>query len=155
MLEFPAEITFISSMAQIRSMRKSRRKRPRNRKLKTTNRFYISVVIIALIFANLAISSYTQTYTGQAISKQSDTEAFARCLTSRGVVMYGHGQEESTMLQKQMFGNTFWYVNYVDCERQTEYCESKGISSFVTWEKNGKKFGGALDFKDLSLISGC
>ena len=63
--------------------------------------------------------------------------------------------------EKEKFGGSFRYVNYVECglkgERgQTEACKEAGIKRFPTWEfPDGHKEELVLSLEMLSQKSGC
>ncbi len=88
-------------------------------------------------------------------------EPFASCLTEKGAVMYGafwcaHCQE-----QKKLFGDSFQYINYVECslpdgKTQTELCLKKNISGYPTWEfEDSRRVEGSMDLETLAQRTGC
>ena len=85
----------------------------------------------------------------------------AKCLDEKGVKLYGAFWCPHCQQQKQMFGSSQKYLNYVECstpdgESQNEVCASKNITSYPTWElSNGTRIVGEQTFEDLSKISGC
>ena len=83
-------------------------------------------------------------------------DGFARCLTAKGVAMYGaywcsHCQDE-----KALFGGSFKYVNYIECTQEIPKCESAGVTGYPTWTlPDGRRFEGYKKLEDLSAASGC
>lgn len=86
---------------------------------------------------------------------------FAKCITAAGAVEYGaywcpHCQE-----QKNMFGNSFDHVNYVECSLpnrggQTPACAQAGITGYPTWEfADGERLSGKQSFETLAQKTGC
>ncbi len=58
---------------------------------------------------------------------------FAKCITERGAVMYGAETCSHCKEQKKTFGNSFKYVNYVECPDNINLCLEKGIDGYPTW----------------------
>jgi hypothetical protein len=86
---------------------------------------------------------------------------FAKCLNEKGLKLYGafwcpHCQE-----QKQIFGTSQKYLNYVECstpdgKSQSEICANNNVTSYPTWElSNGTRLVGEQSFEELSLVSEC
>ena len=60
-------------------------------------------------------------------------DQFAQCLTSKGATMYGAAWCSHCKEQKAAFGDSFKYINYVECPDNTKLCIDKGIQGFPTW----------------------
>jgi hypothetical protein len=88
-------------------------------------------------------------------------DSFANCLASKQAKMYGLYWCPHCIEQKQMFGDAFHYVPYVECaikdsrEEATE-CKVAGVKLFPSWQ-----FGteppreGVLSLEALSDKTGC
>jgi|SRR5579864_472953 len=88
-------------------------------------------------------------------------DSFAKCLASKQAKMYGLYWCPHCLEQKQMFGESFHYVPYVECaikgsrEEATE-CKVAGVKLFPSWQ-----FGtdppkeGVLSLEALSDKTGC
>lgn len=88
-------------------------------------------------------------------------DSFAKCLASRQAKMYGLYWCPHCIEQKQMFGDAFHYVPYVECaikgsrEEATE-CKVAGVKLFPSWQ-----FGteppkeGVLSLEALRDKTGC
>ena len=63
----------------------------------------------------------------------ADKDAFAKCLTAKGLTMYGAEWCPHCKDQKALFGDSFKYVNYVECPQNTNLCLAKGIQGYPTW----------------------
>ena len=63
----------------------------------------------------------------------SDKDAFAKCLTTKGLTMYGAEWCPHCKEEKALFGDSFKYVNYVECPQNTDLCLAKGIQGYPTW----------------------
>jgi len=88
-------------------------------------------------------------------SDLSDLDKFAKCLTENGATIYvskycGHCEH-----QKEMFGESFEYVNSVECTENQELCQQMGIEGVPTWIINGKSYTGVQSFETLSSLTGC
>ncbi len=96
-----------------------------------------------------------------ACQNRQNYDAFAKCLSDGGVKMWGAYWCSHCNNQKEMFGDSFQYITYVECslpERagQTEECEKAGIKGYPTWENgNGERVSGEMTILQLSQFSGC
>jgi hypothetical protein len=88
-------------------------------------------------------------------------DEFAKCLSENGVKMYGAYWCPHCNAQKQMFGNSWSQVNYVECSLpnkagQTQVCTESGIKSYPTWEfQDGLRIEGEMPLEKISSLSGC
>lgn len=96
-----------------------------------------------------------------AALSDSKYDNFAKCLADNGVKMYGAYWCPHCASQKQMFGDSFEFVNYIECSLpnragQTQECKDAKINAYPTWEfKDGKRIEGELTLGQLSQYSGC
>jgi hypothetical protein len=108
------------------------------------------VFVVVVVVAYLVLTNLPGQYDG-----------FAQCLSSSGVKMYGAFWCPHCKDQKESFGSSFKYVDYVECSTpdgnsQTQACIDAGIQSYPTWEfKNGTRQEGVLTFDELSKATGC
>ncbi|RMD67743.1 hypothetical protein D6817_00650 [Candidatus Pacearchaeota archaeon] len=99
--------------------------------------------------------------TGNASKDIGKYDEFAKCLTDKGVTMYGAYWCPHCARQKEMFGSSWKYVNYVECDprgnnAKPELCREKGVQGFPTWEfPNGEIVSGETPLRELSFRSGC
>ncbi|MEK6891813.1 MAG: hypothetical protein AABX25_01385, partial [Nanoarchaeota archaeon] len=106
-----------------------------------------------LFIISCTISGMTTT------SNQYDN--FAKCLTDKGVKMYGAYWCSHCNNEKALFGESFQYVDYTECSLpdnsgQTQVCLNANIDSYPTWEfKDGSRIKGEMTFLQLSQKSGC
>jgi|GEM_PF-3529698 len=83
-------------------------------------------------------------------------EEFARCLTQKGMKMYGTNGCGACRSQINMFGAAFSYISFTDCNQQSQVCNNEGITRYPTWKDSaGNKYVGAQSFSSLGQISGC
>jgi hypothetical protein len=91
----------------------------------------------------------------------SEYKEFAQCLTDSGTKMYGAYWCPACAEQKDSFGKSWKYVDYIECSLpnrggQTQKCNAEGIQSYPTWEfPDGQKTGGVISLSQLSQITGC
>ena len=90
-------------------------------------------------------------------------DQFARCLSTKGVKMYGAYWCPHCAEQKEMFDKAFRYAPYVECgvngstSKMQPACSDAGIKHFPTWQfpPVGERVEGVIPLEDLSLRSGC
>ena len=90
-------------------------------------------------------------------------DAFARCLTDKGVKMYGAYWCPHCADQKKLFDASFKYAPYVECgvegntSKMQPVCSDAGIKHFPTWQfpPVGDRVEGEMPLEDLSLKTGC
>ena len=123
--------------------------------MKTSTIIIGIILVIAVVYASYK-GGVATCKGGQPAGKY---DAFTQCLTDKGVVMYGAEWCPHSQNQKKMFGESWKYVNYVECampdKSVNEKCTEKGIKGYPTWDINGEFMSGELSFKQLSLKSGC
>ena len=134
---------------------------------KTVKIIYYSTIAVAglVLLSVLGYALFIDYLTIQPASEPvvpaiplNDTAAyvnFAKCLTSKGVQMYGAEWCPHCQREKQMFGGAFQFVTYHDCASQPEFCQSAGIEGYPTWVINGNKYPGEKTLEELSQMSGC
>jgi len=109
---------------------------------------YFSIIFLASIILIIGCSSI-------------DYDSFAQCITENGAKMYGAYWCGHCANQKAAFGNSFQYVDYIECSLpggsgQTEFCQQAEIRSYPTWEfADGERLLGEVSFKELSAKTGC
>lgn len=120
----------------------------KNISAKTKKKYAIlGIVIIAVLLFAYAFYARAQ--------KPGSYDDFAKCLTEKGVVVYGNNFCQYTAKQMNFFGKSKEYLNYVKCIDNKDLCDSKNIRKTPTWEINGKFYPEVRTFKELSELSGC
>jgi hypothetical protein len=110
------------------------------------------LILVGVLFLN---GSITGLFAGGG-----DYDEFAKCLTENKVVMYGAFWCPHCQNQKDTFGESFDFIEYVECSLpdksgQTQVCKDKGIKSYPTWDIKGVMHSGELSLSKLSELSGC
>ncbi|MAG50706.1 hypothetical protein CL621_03675 [archaeon] len=85
----------------------------------------------------------------------SKYDTFAKCLTEKRVTMYGTEWCSHCQNQKKAFGDSFQFINFVDCDRNKDICLEKGIRGYPTWIIDGKAYPGEQRLERLASLSGC
>jgi len=140
-------------------MSQERRERQREREQGTrdSSRLGKRLLYGVLILAAFGFAYYLGTRV------QHKNDSFARCLSDRGVKMYGaywcpHCQE-----QKEAFGASFEYVPYVECgvkgdiHAQSQVCKDEKVNHYPTWQfpPTGERVERVFALQELSDRTGC
>ncbi len=113
---------------------------------------FILITLITVIFAGILGWIYISTQNQSSPEKDS----FAQCLKDKNVVMYGAYWCPHCQKQKKFFGDSFQYVNYVECTVETQKCEEKQIKGYPTWIfEDGSRVDGEMTFKQLAEKTSC
>jgi hypothetical protein len=125
--------------------------------MKVTRRLVYGWIIISVSIASIVVFGMF----GEMTKVSGQYDEFAKCLSENGATMYGAYWCPHCNAQKQMFGNSWAKVNYVECSLpnqagQTQECMESGINAYPTWEfQNGLRIEGDLPLEKISTISGC
>ena len=110
----------------------------------------VSLILGIVIVIGVAYSSISGYFV-----KTNNLDGFAKCLKSKGATMYGAEWCSHCQEQKKMFGDSFKYVNYVECPENQALCEQMGVTGYPTWIINGKHEEGAQSLEKLKELTGC
>jgi len=105
--------------------------------------------IIIIILASIVYASVSY------YSKPGQYDDFAKCLSEKGIKMYGADWCPNCKAQKKMFGKSFKYVNYVECTKEKEACANAQVEGYPTWIYNAEKYVGVQSLSRLSSITEC
>lgn len=78
-----------------------------------------------------------------------------QCLTDKEVTMFGTEWCIHCQRQKQLFGEDFNNVNYVDCDKDSNTCKENNIRGYPTWKINNKYYSGVRELNELSELTSC
>ena len=130
----------------IKQEREHFRKRERNKQL--FNYGILAVVFIALLYA-----AYVWWDANNTLGQH---DALAKCLTAKGVVMHGTDWCPHCQEQKQLFGTSFKFVDYINCDLQPDVCKADGVDGYPTWTfPGGKNATGTQPLDILAERAGC
>lgn len=79
----------------------------------------------------------------------------AKCLSSKGAVLYGASWCTYTKKQIASFKDGFRYLNYVECTEQSAVCKENGISGYPTWIVGGSRISGYRAPTVIGAAAGC
>lgn len=106
--------------------------------------------ITALVISGIFLFSYL------GKSKESGLDDFAKCLSSKGVIMYGTYWCPHCKNEKNAFGSSFEFINYVECTEKPNECLAKGVDGYPTWIfPDGRKLVGEQGIARIQEASGC
>jgi glutaredoxin len=82
-------------------------------------------------------------------------DELAKCMTESGAKMYGTEWCGHCKNQKELFGNSFENIDYIDCDKQRGLCTAAGIEGYPTWVINGEKHSGTQNLYELAKLTSC
>lgn len=106
---------------------------------------------LALVAVGLLL--YFLVFTGP--NPETPVGKLATCLDEQGVTMYGLPTCPHCQEQKDKFGDSFKYVDYVNCSENRDKCLTQGIETVPTWIIDGNKIVGVQELEELAEKSGC
>ena len=91
--------------------------------------------------------------------KPGKYDDFAKCLTDKGAIFYGSFQCSACAAQKELFGKSMKYVNYVECGPlggpQNQVCRDVNVKVYPTWNINNNQVTGVQGLQTLSSLTNC
>lgn len=113
----------------------------------------LTVITAIIVFSILGVLIKSSVSAQSLGTYQSD---LARCLTAKGVKMYGTLSCPSCQKQKDLFGDSVRYINFIDCDRYPALCKSKNIRGYPTWEfPNGEMLSGIIPLSYFAKKTNC
>ncbi len=116
--------------------------------MKIKKGFLITAIVVATV---LIITSYVIANN----KTKPNYDEFAKCLTEKGAVMYGVYWCHYCNLQKKELGDSFKFINYVECSEEPDKCTQKEIDGFPTWVIDNVKYEGKQPLQRLSSLTEC
>lgn len=87
------------------------------------------LIVLAVIIGIGAIAyPFLQTHLDE-----TKYDSFAKCITLSGAGMYGTEWCENCQSQKRMFGSSFKYITYINCDANPTACENADVTLYPTW----------------------
>lgn len=121
--------------------------------MEKNNRKYIWIggIVVAIVVSIFLFSKSTS-----APSVLGKFDDFAKCVSSKNVTMYGAVWCSHCAKEKAAFGDSFKYINYVECPDNIKLCIDKGVNSYPTWiDGVGIKYEGEQGLGGIAKISNC
>jgi len=110
---------------------------------------YILAIGLIVIFLALIYFSY------KLNSEPGKYDSFAECLTENGAIMYGTDWCSHCRDQKALFGKSFDYVNYKNCDNVKQECIDAGVEGYPTWKIDNINYPGTQSLEKLSSLTNC
>ena len=122
---------------------------------------WIGSLIVIVFIAWIALSGSTSD------STPSPLDAFAQCLTDKGLKYYGAFWCPNCAKQNALFGKSKKFVNYTECstpdgQGQLQVCKDAKIMNYPTWEipamgeaTTSSRLIGTQELSTISQISNC
>lgn len=110
-----------------------------------------AVVIVAVALISYPVLNY---FFG-SIVEPDKYDDFAKCLTEKNVTMYGTDWCKFCQEQKALFGESFKYINYTNCDFGKDLCIAKKVKGYPSWIINGEIYSGVKSLESLSSLSKC
>lgn len=117
----------------------------------TSKKLVLGASVLGLVSVGLLI--YFLIFTGTGA--KSSVDQLAICLSDKGATMYGLPTCPHCQEQKDKFGDSFKYVNYINCSENREKCVNENIKTVPTWIIDGNKFIGVQELTKLAEKAGC
>lgn len=108
--------------------------------------FILTSFILVIFFAGCANGKYDE---------------FAQCITQKEYKMYGLYTCSHCKDQKDAFGSSFQYIDYIEChpkasDNRAQECLDEGIKGYPTWVgPDDKRIEGFRPLQVLAEESGC
>jgi|SRR3989344_9612995 len=116
-------------------------------------KIWLAIIIVLIIGLFFLVKPLL---TGKTIDEDRvKMNEFAQCLTDSNLTMYGTLWCSHCQNQKKLFGKSFKYVNFIDCDRKSEICTLEKITGYPTWKINNTNYPGEQSFSRLSQLTGC
>jgi hypothetical protein len=121
--------------------------------------WWVIVGLVAVVFGGYLLLNSAGGSGG--LGSAGKLDEFAKCISEKGAVFYGAEWCSHCKNQKEEFGNSFKYVNYVECSvpggrGQVKECQDKEIKGYPTWEfGDGSRMTGEVPMDVLADTTGC
>lgn len=143
-------------------------KHKKEKKMDTTQIVFWSVVgVLVVVFLSQFLFSSSNSKSTTEVpsynpnlkvpaSELTGMDAFAKCLTESGAVFYGTNWCPHCTAQKQLFGESLQYIDFVDCDANQAVCVNAGIQGYPTWKlADGTSLVGTQQLSSLASATGC
>ncbi len=121
--------------------------------METKHRVFVTFIFAVLLIAGLyGTTKWVSKTTGFAVGEDEKIR-LAQCLEGKGVVMYGSIYCSYCDEQKKTFGDSFRFINYVECSENESACSN--LVGVPAWSFNDSVSYGAKSIEDLSILYDC
>jgi glutaredoxin len=121
-----------------------------NKKIKKNNKIIFGIILFVIIIGILYYIKPSNSNTPNSLK-----DNLAQCLTKNGAKMYGTDWCSHCQQQKELFGESFKYINYIECEQNKAKCDEANIEGYPTWIINNQKYPGVQSLDQLKKMGGC
>ena len=90
------------------------------------------VIVMAIVIVGVA-ALFWFSLRGGEMNENTPVAVLARCLADKGVTMYGAEWCSHCQNQKNMFGEAFKLIPYVECPKNPAQCLAAGVRGYPTW----------------------
>jgi len=116
-------------------------------------KFFITLIILTTIVVGLFLfADWFSKTTGYAIGYNERSKT-ANCLFKIEAEFYGSPFCSECEAQKEVLGNSFSRIDYVDCGQNKELCPN--IREIPAWYINKQIYYGTKSLSELKEIAGC
>ncbi|MSS74525.1 hypothetical protein EXS72_02705 [Candidatus Pacearchaeota archaeon] len=122
---------------------------------KSSKYILIGIIGILIILAFIFLGKDKNKYSRESIDN------FAKCITEKGTLMYGTFWCPKCAKQKKIFGSSFKFINYVECDargenEQSQLCIEKKVEKFPDWQfPDESRLVEVLSLENLATRTGC
>lgn len=121
------------------------------------NLLVTAVAIFGLVFM-ISYSIHSSSAENNLGASNEFQTGLAKHLGGLGATMYGSFKCPHCNEQKELFGEAFSNIRYVECHNRGDnanpsLCLAKGIRRYPTWEIEGKFYEGLIPLRELAVIS--
>ena len=115
-----------------------------------------SILTIVLIIIILVVSGIKKSNENGTGNGENNLDKFAQCLTEKGFSMGGTDWCPHCKDQKELFGNSFKFIDYHNCDKENDWCQLNNIRGYPTWVLPDKTtLPGTQKLETLAEESGC
>lgn len=114
------------------------------------------IILSVVAFTVIVIGAGIFLFANESKPKITGLDDFSKCLTAKGVVMYGAAWCSHCKATKALFGDSFKFVTYVECPAEPKKCEAEGVTGYPTWKfPNGQKLEGEQPLSAIAKAASC
>ena len=118
------------------------------------NKLTIGVAVIIMVI--VIVVGWFVFSAGTGTNEVIALDGFAQCLTDKGFKMYGAYWCPHCQNEKAKFGESFQYIDYVECTKEPKQCTDAQVKGYPTWTgPDNLRLEGEQGVERLSEISGC